>query len=107
MSAEAVDDTLADLLAEDGIGGDTFFFDETFDLLYALLVYAECVGSQLIATYNVQSLLSSVADMATSDQWDLLTSTKLALVADEQLFRSLLLLSIDLIRDRHDEDVWV
>lgn len=44
MSAEAVDDTLADLLAEDGIGGDTFFFDETFNLLYALLVYAECVG---------------------------------------------------------------
>jgi hypothetical protein len=45
--------------------------------------------------------------MATSDQWDLLASTKLALVADEQLFRSLLLLSIDLIRDRHDEDVWM
>jgi hypothetical protein len=39
VSAEAVDDTLADLLAEDGIGGDTFFFDETFDLLYALLVH--------------------------------------------------------------------
>ena len=45
MSAEAVDDTLADLLAEDGIGGDTFFFDETFDLLYALSVYAEYVDS--------------------------------------------------------------
>jgi hypothetical protein len=41
VSAEAVDDTLANLLAEDGIGWDTFFFDETFDLLCAWLVH-EC-----------------------------------------------------------------
>lgn len=39
VGAEAFDDTLANLLAEDGIGWDTFFFDEAFDLLYALLAY--------------------------------------------------------------------
>jgi hypothetical protein len=33
VRAEAVDDTFADLLAEDGIGGDAFFFYESFDLL--------------------------------------------------------------------------
>jgi hypothetical protein len=43
--------------------------------------------------------------MATSDQWDLLTSAELALVADKQVLGSLLLLLIDPIRDRHDEDV--
>ena len=43
--------------------------------------------------------------MATSDQWDLLASAELALVADEQILRSLLLLLIDLIGDRHDENV--
>jgi hypothetical protein len=59
----------------------------------------------VIATYNVQCLLSSVADMATSNQWDLLASAELALVADKQVLRSLLLLLIDPIRDRHDEDV--
>jgi hypothetical protein len=43
--------------------------------------------------------------MATSDQWDLLASAELALVADKQVLRRLLLLLIDPIRDRHDEDV--
>jgi len=41
VGAEAVDDAFADLLAEDGVGGDTFFFDETFDLLCALLACKE------------------------------------------------------------------
>jgi hypothetical protein len=36
VGAEAVDNTLANLLAEDGICGDTFFFDKAFDLLYTL-----------------------------------------------------------------------
>jgi hypothetical protein len=44
VGTEAVDDTLADLLAEDGIGGDAFFFDETFDLLYTWLVCAKHDG---------------------------------------------------------------
>jgi hypothetical protein len=39
MGAETVDDALADLLAEDGIGRDTFFFDETFDLFCTLSVH--------------------------------------------------------------------
>jgi len=43
--------------------------------------------------------------MAASDQWDLLASAELALVADKQVLRRLLLLSIDVIRDRHVGDV--
>jgi len=46
VGAEAVGDTLADLLAEDGIGGNTFFFDETFDLLFILSAYVpiDCIA---------------------------------------------------------------
>jgi hypothetical protein len=45
--------------------------------------------------------------MAASDQWDLLTSAELALVANEQILGGLLLLSIDVIRDRHVGDVGI
>jgi hypothetical protein len=33
VGAEAVDDALANLLAYEGVGGDTFFFDESLDLV--------------------------------------------------------------------------
>jgi len=38
VGAEAVDDALADLLAYEGVGGDTFFFDEPLDLVGFVLV---------------------------------------------------------------------
>jgi hypothetical protein len=62
-------------------------------------------ATAVASTYNVQCLLSSVADMAASDQWDLLTSALLSLVTDKQILRRLLLLSIDVVRDRHVEYV--
>jgi hypothetical protein len=33
VGAEAVDDALADLLAYEEVGGNTFFFDESLDLV--------------------------------------------------------------------------
>ena len=56
MGTEAVDDTLADLLAEDGVGGDTFFFDEAFDLLNPLLVWEEYESASM---YHLQCPKSS------------------------------------------------
>jgi len=33
VGAESVDNALANLLANKGVGGDTFFFDESLDLV--------------------------------------------------------------------------
>ena len=95
MGREAVDDALANLLGEDGIGGYTFFFDKFLDLEQRCQPMLSLLLNGM--THNVQRFLSPLAHERPGDDWDLVASSGLlSLASNEELLGR-----FDLVRDRH------